>query len=89
MCLQGDGAAHMEEFPIGTFGSSFVRVSSETLVQFFVVSREMSTQRRVSTIVHRVRRELIERSLVNFMATLREWRDVTQACGKRVALQFM
>ena len=79
----------MEEFPIGTFGSSFFRVSGETVVQFFVVSREMSTQRRVSTIVHRVRRELIERCLVNFMATLREWRDVPQACGKRFALQFM
>ena len=44
------GAAHMEEFPIDTFGSCFFHVASETLVQFFVVSREMSARRRVSTI---------------------------------------
>ena len=58
--------------------SSFFRLSCESLVQFFVVSREVSTPRTVSTIVRRVRRELIKRCLVNLVAAVRGWR------GKRV-----
>ena len=77
-------------FPFARLVLVFFSSLVKPIVQFFVVRCEMSTQRGVSTIVRRVRRELIERCLANFMTTVREWQDVTRKRGgTRVALQFM